>query len=68
MAKKHMRRCSLAPTTGEMQIKAMMRDHHIPIRVAEMECQGCWKEAGSLTVAIGTYGGTATQKRHGSFF
>ena len=35
MAKKHIRRCSTSYVTGEMQIKARMRYHYTPIRMAK---------------------------------
>lgn len=62
MAKKRMRRCSLAAATGEMQIKAMMRDDLTPIRVAETGARDAGEKLDHSSVASGTYGGIATLK------
>lgn len=63
MANKHTKRCSLALTLGEMQIKAVMRDPpHTPLRMAETG----WLTCGYQDVSM--YGGIATlQKQHGCF-
>ena len=37
MANKSMKRCSIALVTTEMQIKAMMRHHYIPTRMAKIK-------------------------------
>ena len=44
MANNHMKRCSESEVIREMQVKTTLRQHYLPIRIAEIENLDtkCW--------------------------
>ena len=48
-ANKHIQRCSISLTIRELQMKATMRYHYLPIRMAKINSSGntkSWSESG----------------------